>query len=188
MSNIPINKKLYTKVKSEAKTKFKVWPSAYASGWLVKEYKRRGGTYKRSRSRRRSRRSPGKSPGRSRRSPGRSRRSPGRSRRSPGRSRRSRRSPGKSRRRFRKKTSKSGLSRWFAEKWIDVCKLPKIVTCGRKSASNSIGKYPYCRPMYKINSKSPVTVKSLSRSEIRKRCSSKRKHPYKRVYSTIKRS
>ena len=174
MSNIPINKKLYTKVKSEAKTKFKVWPSAYASGWLVKEYKRRGGTYKRSRSRRRSRRSPGKSPGRSRRSPG--------------RSRRSRRSPGKSRRRFRKKTSKSGLSRWFAEKWIDVCKLPKIVTCGRKSASNSIGKYPYCRPMYKINSKSPVTVKSLSRSEIRKRCSSKRKHPYKRVYSTIKRS
>ena len=34
-----------TKVKAEAKQKFDVWPSAYGSGWLVKEYKRRGGTY-----------------------------------------------------------------------------------------------------------------------------------------------
>ena len=28
-----------------AKRKYDVWPSAYASGWLTKEYKRRGGTY-----------------------------------------------------------------------------------------------------------------------------------------------
>lgn len=41
----PKNKALYSRVKSEAKRKFKVWPSAYASGWLTKEYKRRGGTY-----------------------------------------------------------------------------------------------------------------------------------------------
>ena len=39
------NKKLYEKVKEEAKKKFKVWPSAYASGWLVKEYKRLSGQY-----------------------------------------------------------------------------------------------------------------------------------------------
>lgn len=39
---IPVNKNLYNKVKEEAKLKFKRWPSAYASGWLVKEYKRRG--------------------------------------------------------------------------------------------------------------------------------------------------
>ena len=38
----PNNKLLYNKVKNIAKKKFKVWPSAYASGWLVKEYKRRG--------------------------------------------------------------------------------------------------------------------------------------------------
>lgn len=37
---------LYNKVKAEAKSKFKVWPSAYASSWLVKEYKSRGGGYK----------------------------------------------------------------------------------------------------------------------------------------------
>ena len=54
--SIPTNKKLYARVKSEAKQKFKTWPSAYASSWLVKEYKRRGGKY-RSKSKRRSRKS-----------------------------------------------------------------------------------------------------------------------------------
>ena len=43
--NNPLDMKLYNKVKSIAKKKFKVWPSAYASGWVVKEYKRRGGLY-----------------------------------------------------------------------------------------------------------------------------------------------
>jgi hypothetical protein len=42
----PTNPTLYTKVKAEAKKKFKVYPSAYANGWLVKEYKRRGGGYR----------------------------------------------------------------------------------------------------------------------------------------------
>jgi hypothetical protein len=46
MSNEPTNKALYSRVKSEAKKKFKVYPSAYANAWLVKEYKRRGGGYK----------------------------------------------------------------------------------------------------------------------------------------------
>jgi len=41
----PANPRLYRKVKEEAKRKFRVWPSMYASGWLVREYKRRGGTY-----------------------------------------------------------------------------------------------------------------------------------------------
>jgi hypothetical protein len=42
----PTNKALYKRVKAEAKKKYKVWPSAYASGWLTKEYKKRGGKYK----------------------------------------------------------------------------------------------------------------------------------------------
>ena len=41
----PKNKALYSRVKAEAKKKYKVWPSAYASGWVTKEYKKRGGTY-----------------------------------------------------------------------------------------------------------------------------------------------
>ena len=42
----PINKKLYNKVKDEAKKKFDVYPSIYANSWLVREYKKRGGKYK----------------------------------------------------------------------------------------------------------------------------------------------
>jgi hypothetical protein len=43
---VPTNKALYERVKSEAKQKFDVYPSAYANGWLVQEYKKRGGTYR----------------------------------------------------------------------------------------------------------------------------------------------
>ena len=35
-SPTPKNKALYARVKAEAKRKFKVWPSAYASGWGVR--------------------------------------------------------------------------------------------------------------------------------------------------------
>jgi hypothetical protein len=43
----PVDKQLYSRVKSEAKRKFKGdYPSAYASAWLVREYKKRGGKYR----------------------------------------------------------------------------------------------------------------------------------------------
>jgi hypothetical protein len=45
-SSSPVNKRLYKQVTNEAKRRFKVWPSIYASSWIVAEYKRRGGTYK----------------------------------------------------------------------------------------------------------------------------------------------
>ena len=164
MTNIPINKALYARVKREAKQKFKVWPSAYASAWLVKTYKKRGGKYrvsstKREKSRRKSRK-------RSRR----------KSRKRKSYMRFSRRKSRK--RRLGKKT---GLSRWFAEEWIDVCKLPKIVPCGRKSARKSPRSYPYCRPRYKITSKSPKTARSYSRAEIRRRCKKKKRNPSRRI-------
>ena len=41
----PKNKALYARVKAEAKRKFKVYPSAYANAWLVRTYKKSGGTY-----------------------------------------------------------------------------------------------------------------------------------------------
>lgn len=44
-SPTPTNKALYNRVKAEAKRKFDVYPSAYANGWLVREYKKRGGGY-----------------------------------------------------------------------------------------------------------------------------------------------
>jgi hypothetical protein len=45
MKNKPVDTKLYAKVVQEAKKKFMVWPSAYASGWVVRTYKSRGGRY-----------------------------------------------------------------------------------------------------------------------------------------------
>jgi len=47
--NIPknvANPSLYKKAKAKAKAKFDVYPSAYANGWMVQEYKRMGGKYK----------------------------------------------------------------------------------------------------------------------------------------------
>ena len=41
----PKNKELYARVKAEAKRKFSVYPSPYANAWLVRTYKKRGGTY-----------------------------------------------------------------------------------------------------------------------------------------------
>jgi hypothetical protein len=42
---VPDNQDLYNQVKADAQKKFDVYPSAVANGWVVQEYKRRGGTY-----------------------------------------------------------------------------------------------------------------------------------------------
>ena len=42
----PTNPALYARVKAEANRKFKVYPSAYANGWIVRTYKARGGGYR----------------------------------------------------------------------------------------------------------------------------------------------
>ena len=44
--NEPTNPALWSKVKSQAKSKFDVYPSAYANGWAAKEYKAKGGGWK----------------------------------------------------------------------------------------------------------------------------------------------
>ena len=43
--SVPTNSELYARIKSEAKAKFDRYPSAYASSWIVKTYKDRGGRY-----------------------------------------------------------------------------------------------------------------------------------------------
>jgi len=42
----PADKDLYARVKAEAKEKFDVYPSAVANAWVTREYKKRGGGYK----------------------------------------------------------------------------------------------------------------------------------------------
>jgi len=41
----PTNKQLYASATKKVKSRVKIWPSAYASGQVVSEYKRRGGKY-----------------------------------------------------------------------------------------------------------------------------------------------
>ena len=126
--NIPLDMKLYKKIKNIARNKFDVWPSVYASVWVVKEYKRRGGKYK-----------------------------------------------------GKRDNINSGLSRWFREEWINVCKLPKKVKCGRPKSDikNWKQQYPYCRPTYKINYKTPKTYSEFSKRELKNLCKIKRKNPMK---------
>jgi hypothetical protein len=116
----PTNKKLYNEVKEKVKSRVNKWPSAYASGQLVQEYKRKGGKYRNS--------------------------------------------------------FFGSLTRWFKEKWVDVC---TGKPCGR-SESERRG-YPYCRPSKRVSSKSPKTVKELSKAERTRRCSKKRRNPKSRI-------
>jgi hypothetical protein len=44
--NVAKNQALWSRVKSEAKSKFDVYPSAYANAWAAKKYKDAGGTWK----------------------------------------------------------------------------------------------------------------------------------------------
>lgn len=45
--SVPTDQALYSRVKAEAKAKFgDDWPSAYASAWVVRTYRKRGGGYR----------------------------------------------------------------------------------------------------------------------------------------------
>ena len=106
LKNKPSNINLYNKVKKEAKKKFKRYPSLYASSWIVREYKKRGGKYS------------GKKP-----------------------------------------SVKKGISRWYKEEWVQVesyLRTGKKVTCG-----SSIRDTKACRPLKRVDSKTPITLKEL---------------------------
>jgi hypothetical protein len=44
--NKPTNPSLWARAKAAAKAKFDVYPSAYANGWAVQWYKKRGGGWR----------------------------------------------------------------------------------------------------------------------------------------------
>lgn len=66
------------------------------------------------------------------------------------------------------------LQRWYKEKWINACKWPQVVPCGRSDMTN---KMAYCRPSVKVTKDTPKTVQSLTREQINKRCKIKEKTP-----------
>ena len=123
----PLDKKLYSKVLKKIKAKEKVWPSAYASGRVVREYKKLGGKYSGN--------------------------------------------GDKEILQFGKKII-LGLTRWFKEKWVNVCiktKSGKYAPCAK-----STKKYPYCRPSVRVTSKTPKTVKEIPKKKLKKMCKLKK--------------
>ena len=44
--NIPTSPEKWSRAKALARSKFKVYPSAYANGWAAKKYKAMGGGWK----------------------------------------------------------------------------------------------------------------------------------------------
>lgn len=106
MKNIPTDLVLYNKLKEKVKASVKRWPSAYASGMLVKQYKE--AMAKRN-----------KPP-------------------------------------YKSEPSKDGLTRWFAEKWVDI-KTNK--PCGKVHTPSY---YPTCRPSKKVSDKTPITTQELT--------------------------
>ena len=56
--------------------------------------------------------------------------------------------------------AKGGLTRWFAENWVDV-KTGK--PCGRSKGEKR--GYPACRPSKRVSSKPPKTVGEMTKSE-----------------------
>jgi hypothetical protein len=75
------------------------------------------------------------------------------------------------------KKGKTNLGRWYSEKWIDACAWPKRKSCGRKTKSS----IAYCRPSKRIDSKTPKLIQSLTRAQIKSRCSRKKRNPIKRI-------
>ena len=80
------------------------------------------------------------------------------------------------RRTKRKGNRKGGLSRWFAEEWIDVC---TGRPCGRRKGSKR--KMPYCRPKRRITKGTPKTRRGLSKKKIKEMCRKKRRKPKSRM-------
>ena len=75
------------------------------------------------------------------------------------------------------------LSRWYEEKWVNACKWPQVVPCGRSDMKN---KMAYCRPSVKVNKNTPQTVQSLTSAQIYKRCKIKQETPLVRITDKIK--
>ena len=157
--NVPIDKELYEEAKKRVRARVKVWPSAYASGQLVQEYKRMGGRYRTEMQSQSNGASKGKNAAKTKAS-----KSNKASEKTDGR-------------------AQGNLTRWFNERWVNVCE-PKrggrYVPCGRKRATTRAADYPYCRPSVRVSSRTPKTVGEMSAAELRRMCAKKRSTPQAR--------
>ena len=101
-----------------------------------------------------------------------------------------------------KQARQSNLQRWFAEKWVDVCKHisgNQFEACGRAVAKTRPKTYPYCRPTHRVDKRTPMTVDEIRKkggdAALRRLCQQKpamqpgvdRKPTYLRTRATARR-
>lgn len=77
----------------------------------------------------------------------------------------------------KKKPSKSDLTRWYKEKWVDVCtknSKGKYKPCGRSAAKLKKKDYPYCRPLHKLPGTTVKTAGELTEKQRKNMCKKKK--------------
>jgi hypothetical protein len=135
MPAVPADPALYRRIQNKVKERVDRWPSAYASGQVVQEYKA------------------------------------------------AMNARGLEPYLDSKPSTRTGLSRWYRERWIDIA---TGKPCGSAKTTDY---YPTCRPSRRITSKSPVTARELTPSQRKKMVKHKQHAGPKTVrYTQTKRS
>jgi len=152
--NKPTNPTLWSRAKSMAKSKFKVYPSAYANGWAAKWYKKHGGGWRK--------KSTNESEETNESSSSSQQAAIAINMKEKGI-------------KPKKQSFNEDLRRWFKEKWVDVSKKVdgKHPPCGRKDADGK--SYPKCRPSKKVSSETPKIASSYNKNEKKSMTQQKRR-------------
>ncbi len=145
--NIPTNPELWSRAKAAAKSKYKVYPSAYANGFASKWYKERGGGWRKSK-----KKSSNESIETNEAS-------------SPAQQAAIAINMKKKGIKPKNENVNEDLRNWFKEKWVDVSRKVdgKHPPCGRKDADGKA--YPKCRPSKKVSSETPKVASSYDKDE-----------------------
>jgi hypothetical protein len=143
--NKPTNPELWSRAKAAAKSKYKVYPSAYANGFASKWYKEHGGgwrTVKKKSSNESIETNESSSP-----------------------AQQAAIAINMKKKGIKPKNVNEDLRNWFKEKWVDVSKKVdgKHPPCGRKDADGKA--YPKCRPSKKVSSETPKVASSYDKDE-----------------------
>jgi len=152
--NKPTNPALWSRAKAAAKSKYKVYPSAYANGFASKWYKKHGGSWKK------------KSANESEEF-------------NEGLNLKQQAAIAINMKKKgiepKNENVNEDLRNWFKEKWVDVSKKVdgKHPPCGRKDADGK--SYPKCRPSKKVSSETPKVASSYSKSEKKSMTQQKRR-------------
>ena len=152
--NKPTNPSLWSRAKAAAKSKYKVYPSAYANGFAAKWYKEHGGRWKKKSKNESTETNEDSSP-----------------------SQQAAIAINMKEKgvKPKKESFNEDLRRWFKEKWVDVSKKVdgKHPPCGRKDADGK--SYPKCRPSKKVSSETPKVASSYDKDEKKSMTQQKRR-------------